>query len=112
MTHAEVAAMLSAVMVPVAYHAFPETGQQPPFICYYYTGDNDFVADDVNYQRIDHLIVELYTDEKDFALEKAVESALNGHGLVYTRQETYLDDERMHETIYETDVIITEVTNG
>lgn len=108
MTRQAISYMLDTVGVPVAYHAFPETGQQPPFICYYYDGDNDFKADDRNYQKIERLIVELYTDNKDFALEGAIENALNSHGLVYAKQETYIDMERMYETIFETEVIITE----
>lgn len=112
MTFSEVSTMLSAVGIPTAYYQFPDnTGQQPPFICFYYSRNNDVLADNVNYQKIEHLVVELYTDNKDFDLEASVESALNIHGLVYTRDETYIDSERMFEVVYETDVIITEDSN-
>ena len=109
MTHAEIQTMLASVGIPTAYYQFPDnTGQQPPFICFYYPTNNDFLADDLNYQKIEHLVVELYTDNKNFALEAAVEAALTLHGLVYTRDETYLDSEQMNEVIYEMDVVITE----
>ena len=113
MTHAEIKTMLASVGVPTAYYQFPEdTGQQPPFICFFYNYNNDFLADDTNYQKIEHLIVELYTDNKDFSLESAVEAALTTHGIVYTRNEEYLGSEQMYLVVYESDVIITEETNG
>lgn len=112
MTRTEIAAMLDSIGLPVAYYQFPETGQAPPFICYFFEGDNDFIADDTNYQKIDRLAVELYTDNKDFALEASVEAALSGAGLVWSRSETYIDSERMYEVIFNADIVITEETNG
>ena len=59
--------------------------------------------------------MELYTDEPDFTLEAAVESALTGAGLVYTRSgPEYIQNERMYQTTYETSVVLTEaeVTEG
>ena len=113
MTHAEVKTMLASVGIPTAYDQFPDnTGQQPPFICFFYNYNNDFLADDKNYQKIEHLIVELYTDNKDFSLEAAVEADLSSHDIVYTRNEEYIDSEQMYLVVYESDVIITEETNG
>lgn len=109
MTYAEVNNMLKSVNVPVAYYQFPnDTPQAPPFICFFYADNDDVFADDTNYQKIERLIVELYTDYKDFNLESSVETALNANGLTFTRSEQYLDSERMQEVIYETYVIITE----
>lgn len=109
MTHAEVSTMINGINLPYAYYQFPnDTPQAPPFICFFYSDNNDFLADDTNYQKIEHLTVELYTDQKDFTLENTVESALTGAGLVFTRNETFLDSERMVMVIYEADVVITE----
>lgn len=108
MTRTEIAAMLEAVGIPVAYYQFPEPGQEPPFICYFFAGDHDFIADNTNYQKIDRLSVELYTDNKDFGLEKSVEDALNGAGLVWSREDSYIDSEKMNEVAYESEVVITE----
>ena len=77
------------------------------FVCFFYSGDNDFKADDSNYQKIEHLIIELYTDDKDFALEQTVESVLTSHGMVWTRDEEWIESERMLEVVYEMDVVIT-----
>lgn len=109
MTTNEVAAMVAEIGVPYAYYQFPEgTGQETPFICFFYSNDNDVKADNTNYQSIEHLIIELYTDNKDFDLEHRVKSVLTSHGMVYSRDEEWIESERMLEVVFETDVIITE----
>lgn len=107
MTYAEISQMISAVGIPYAYHHFGEgSGQQPPFITFYYQGDNDFIADNINYQAIRPLTIELYTDNKDFALEAAVESVLTANDLAFSRTETFIDSEQMYMVTYYTEVII------
>lgn len=107
MTYKEIAQMISSVGIPYAYYQFPEdTGQQPPFICFYYQNGNDFLADNKNYTKINALTIELYTDNKDIDLEEKVEKALADNGLVFSWEETYLDSERMHMISYYTEVII------
>lgn len=99
--------MITGVGVPSAYYQFPDnTGQQPPFICYFFDLSNDFKADNTNYVRVERLNIELYTDTKDFALEKVLETILNNNELVFTKEEVFLDDESMHETIYTTEVLL------
>lgn len=98
--------------IPCAYYMFPEDDPNnpappPPFTCYYYQADNDFKADDTNYQAIRQLIIELYCDNKDFTLEKAVEDVLSSNGFVYTKSEDYISSEKLYMTTYETEVIIT-----
>ena len=108
MTTQEVATMVAEIGIPSAYYQFPDnTEQTTPFVCFFYSGDNDFKADDSNYQKIEHLIIELYTDNKDFALEQTVESVLASHEMVWTRDEEWIESERMLEVVYEMDVVIT-----
>ena len=118
MTYKEVYDVLSTIpmnetdSIPCAYLQFPEDDPSnpappPPFITYLYTGDDDLKADNINYQKIRSLAVELYCDHKDFALEKTVETALTAHGFVYTKTEAYIKSEKLYETRYETEVIIT-----
>ena len=109
MTYQEIASMVGGIGIPYAYDHF-ETGNAapPPFICFYFDGSDDLAADNTNFQRIRLLTVELYTDNKDFALEAQVEAALNAAGLVYSRDEVYIDDERMYEVTYQTEIIISE----
>lgn len=105
MTYKEISDMLEGIKLPVTYYEWPENqAPDPPYLCFYYPGDNDFKADDSNYQRIRTLVVELYTDEKDIELEEAVESALSG--MVYDREEVYIDSERLFEVSYTMEVVI------
>lgn len=109
MTYRQVAEMVSSIGVPYAYYQFPNnTGIAPPFVCFYFDSSNDFAADNTNYQKIRRLNIELYTDSKDFTLEQTVEDTLSNSGLVYYREETYLDSERMYMVSYETEIVITE----
>lgn len=109
MTLQEIAAMVESIGLPYAYHHFPDgSGQMPPFVCFYYPQSDDFIADDTNYKRINQMTVELYTDNKDFALEQRVEAALNSAGLVWSKEEFYIDEERMYLASYLTEVIINE----
>lgn len=108
MTFKEVSQMIQGIGLPYAYYQFPDnTGQEPPFICFFYPNNNDVLADNSNYQKVEHLAIELYTDNKDFEHEAAVEAALSSHGLVWSRSEEYIDSERMFLVVYETDVVIT-----
>ena len=109
MTYRQVAEMVSSIGVPYAYYQFPNnSGIAPPFVCFYFDSSNDFAADNTNYKRIRPLSIELYTDNKDFTLEQTVENVLNQNGLVYSREETYLDSERMYMVTFMTEIIITE----
>ena len=113
MTTQEVAAMVAEIGIPYAYYQFPDdTEQATPFVCFFYSGDNDFKADDSNYQKIEHLIIELYTDDKDFELEQTVEGVLASNGMVWSRNEEWIESERMLEVVYEMDVIMEVTTNG
>lgn len=107
MTFQEISNMVEDIGLPFAYYQFPEgTGQQPPFICFYFPENDDLIADNINYCKIEALRLELYTDEKDFALEAEVEAALNEAGLVYSRTETPIESERMYLVSYDTEVLI------
>lgn len=107
MTYTEVADMIESIGLDFAYYEFSEAaGQAPPFILFYYPENNDFVADNSNYVKKKQLIIELYTDEKDFEKEAAVENVLKQNELVYTRAEQFIETERMYEVLYSTEVII------
>lgn len=114
MTYQEVATMIASLNIPFAYYQFPEgTEQACPFICFFFEDSNDLAADNENYQKIRPLSIELYTDNKDFALEQSVESLLNDNGLYYTREESYLNSERMYMVTFTTQIVITEeLKNG
>ena len=107
MTTKEVKDMVAEVGIPTTYYQFPEGTNQPcPYICFYYPNRDDMKADNKNYTKITALNIELYTDEKDFELEGKLEGILEAHGIVYTKDETYLDSERMYMVAYTMEVII------
>lgn len=113
MTYKEVKTMVESIGKPFAYYQFPEgTDVACPFICFYFDASSDLAADNTNYQRIRPLIIELYTDVKDFAMEETVENVLNSNGLVYSREESYIDTQRMNMVSYKTDIVITEEQNN
>lgn len=109
MTFVEIKNMIESIGLPCTYYQFPEDkAPDPPFICYFYTASNDFFADGINYQKIEELVIELYTDTKDIETELAVESVLTASGYTWTREETPLDSERLYEVIYTLQAVITE----
>lgn len=105
MTLQEFKPVLEATGLPVAYRAFPE-GDAPalPFVCYHTPYSANFAADGVAYATINHVNVELYTQVKDPATEGKVEAALTGAGIYWEKSETYLEDEKCFQILYEIEV--------
>lgn len=107
MTCKEVAEMVKSIGLPFAYYQFTEdTEEAPPYVVYFYSYNDDLMADNENYQAIPTLNIELYTDEKDFELEATVESVLKQHELAYYKEENHIDSEKMYQIAYEMEVII------
>lgn len=107
MSYEEIATMIESIGLPYAYYQFPEgTGQEPPFVVFFYSNIDDLYADDINYQRIVTLNIELYTREKDFESEDTVEGILTDNELTYYKEENYIESEKMYQIAYETEVII------
>lgn len=102
MNYADLRTSLLVLGIPVAYRMFP-VGDAPelPYIIFYKEGSDDFYADNINYHKIDDVSIELYTTNKDFELEAKMEKLLENIKLPYASYESYLDDEKMHEVLYE-----------
>lgn len=109
MTHAELLQALKEIGYPVAYSHFVDTPQnpapKPPFITYQFAYSSDLIADNQNYVEISNFQVELYTNKKDLAAEKKVQEKLKELGLPYSKTETWLEDERLYQVIYEVRLI-------
>lgn len=107
MTYEQVSEMIASVGIPYAYYQFDEgTAEPTPFICFYFSDDNSVKADNVNYVKIQTLVIELYTDEKDFNLENRIEGVLDANELPYDHVESYIDSEKMLMQTYTTEVVI------
>lgn len=97
----EILSILEETGIDFAYDHFAEgDAPDPPFICYLAPYSDHFAADGVPYLKVSAFHVELYTDAKDPASEAAVEAALERHGVFWERSETWIESERLYETIY------------
>ncbi len=113
MTAHEINTLVASLGLNYAYYEFPEgTAVATPFICFYIERSDDFAGDNINLVKIRQLVIELYTDNKDYELEAAVEAALKNAGLYYQTEETYLDGERMFMVTYTASIIFTEEENN
>ena len=101
----EVKKIIEAQDLPVAYRAWREGDAPPlPYAVYYAGKTNNFGADGKVYFSAQRYTIELYTEEKDPAVERALEDRLNAAGIFWTKDETYIESEHMNEIIYEIEV--------
>lgn len=98
-------ALLNRFDVPFAYHHFAE-GEviNPPFLVYLLLRRHDFKADGKNYYKVSEVRLELYTDKKDIALEKQLETLLEQEGLAYEKEEVWIASEKLYEVIFTFDM--------
>lgn len=107
MKREDVHTMIVNMGLPCAYYQFPDdTPKAPPFICWFFSTNTDVMADNRNYVDKEVLNVELYTKVREYDLEKAVEAALAAGGFSYAKEAAYIDDEKMYQISYESEVII------
>lgn len=107
MTREEIAAMVESIGLPCAYYEFNDnTPQEPPFVCWFFSSDNDFKADNQNYSHIEILNIELYTRYKDFETDDTIESILTANGLTWAKETSFIENEKMYQTSYESEVLI------
>lgn len=101
----EIKKIIEGTGLPVAYLEWKE-GQAPalPYVLYYAGQANNFAADGVVFFTAQGYTIELYTEDKDPATEARLEAALNEARIYWTKDEAYIQDERMNEIIYEIEV--------
>ena len=107
MKRRDVKLMIDEICATNAYYQFEDgTDVAPPFCCYYFPDDGFFFADDKNTVRIGHLVIEIYTAHKDFTLDRTAEIVLKSYGLTFTRDEAYINDEKLYMSTFYADVLI------
>ena len=105
----EFAAILDAIEIPHVYYSFPENNApELPYFVYYYSGSDNVAADNVAYVEVLQPVIELYTAQKSFTDERAIENALTAAGIFWEKSEDYLTTENMFMVTYE----LTGVKNG
>lgn len=109
MTYEELVAILESFDLPVAYDHFAEgNAPNPPFICYLNPRDNAFYADDKVYYQSQSIDMEVYTDRKDVDLETRIERILNENNLCFTKDENWINTEKLYQVVYSVDVDLDE----
>jgi hypothetical protein len=105
----ELVAMLQEIGVPFAYDHFAEgESLNPPFLCYLLPGSDNFAADGRVYFKISEVRVELYTDQKEPAVESRVEAILDDHGIFYNKSEVWIQREKLYEVLYSFELPVTD----
>ena len=97
--------LLASTGLDVAYQHF-DVGDdvEMPFITYQEVTSNNFVADGKVYAAISHLYVTLWTSKKDIASEQKLEKVLDDNDIPWSKNESYLEEERCFEITYEVEV--------
>lgn len=96
-------------IVPVRYKFF-KSGVQPPYAVYYINQETHRGADEENLITEPEIIIELYTKDKDFALEKQIDKLLSC--VEFTKDEGWIESEQMLQIVYRFTQILKEDING
>lgn len=87
-------------VVPTRYKAWKKK-PPVPFAVYYEDGTDNFGADGGVYVSFSDVTVELYTTEKDPALEKKLQALLDATGLYWEKTpDIYIDSEKLLMVAY------------
>jgi hypothetical protein len=96
----ELSTILAELNIPIAYNHFISR-QTPPYLVYKVTSNNGFSADNKVYEKIRHINIELYTENKNEILEGQLETILCNHEMVFDSFESYIESENVYQVVYE-----------
>lgn len=100
MTLAELAQKLVSLGYPVAYDHFNST-QTLPFIVYLNPSDNTYSADNKVIHKTKNIDVEVYTKNKDLALEAKIEKLFDDNEIYYDDpDEVFIQSENVFKRTY------------
>lgn len=104
MTYQELHRLLEDGMdIPFAFDHWDKPPSMP-YGVYFDDGTENFCADGIVYHVVRSFNIELYVRQRDPALEKRMETLLDGAGLFWDKDADYLEDERAHQISYEIEV--------
>lgn len=100
----EIYELLKEMNMPISYHHFTKA-TPPPFLIYYRISSNNFIADNIVYEKTNIIRIELYTKIKDINIENALETILTNHEIPYeVVAENYIESENIYQVIYEIEI--------
>lgn len=101
--------IMQEIGFPFAYHHFAEgESPSPPFLVFLTPASSNFSADGKAYFKVNEVHIELYTDYKNPSVEEKVEAVLDRHGIFYNKTETFIESEKLYETLYIFEMEVTE----
>lgn len=101
MTLTDLCNILTSTGLPVAYQAFkPEENVKPPCITYEAAFSQNFGADNRVYSPFTNVDIFLFEKTKDGS-EAILENVLNANMIFWDKTETYENDEKVYQIIYE-----------
>lgn len=107
MTAQDIYSILQSTGISFRYFKWNDNESVPiPFGVYYFPSSSNFAADGIVYKQKLDLSVEIYTEIKDFSVERKIESVFQKNGWVWQKSETYIESERLYMVTYETEVFI------
>ena len=108
MTSEQIEQMLKELGVPFKYHHFTQKEMEDvhlPIVVRLVPDTDNFFADGKTYHKIRKLDIELYTDEKDWALEQKLEDILDKYEIAWQQTASeWIQSEQMWESLYEMEV--------
>lgn len=103
MLYEDLLSILQSTSLPWTYHHWDDP-PSPPYGVYLDLEDDPFFADDRTYSFFRAVRLELYSLERDPALDQRVRDALDDAKLSYDVDYAYIESEGLHETIFEFEV--------
>lgn len=96
----ELQALVEQLGLPVAITSF-FTEPELPVVVILPIGTESSGSDFKAELRRDSYQIELYTVQKDIALEEKLENILDENGIHYSKNETYINEEAMYQCAYQ-----------
>ena len=110
MTYQEINTLISQIAQELEcdynYCAFEDEISRSRYLVFIFNENNDFYADNENYAENACLDIEFYSSEKSIQDERIIEKYLKSHDICYQKDNAYISQEKIFETIYSTEVLI------
>lgn len=85
--------------IPIRYRVFKEK-PSIPFIVYYEEESVNYIADGKVYATNTEYALELYSEKKEYTIEKQIEDIFDNFEIAWEKEEEYIDSEKLIEIIY------------